>query len=136
MRKIDTEWGCRGASAVEFALVLPVLLLILFGIIEYGWLLTTQIVLTNAVSEGARAAVRAEEAADAISYAETAVNEAFWIPGMKESLQTDGVETEFHDDPRRIEVRVPGLPYKPLTGFLPAQLIPQTIAAKSVMAFP
>lgn len=44
----------RGASAVEFALVLPLLVLILFGIIELGRLYNMQISLTGAAREGAR----------------------------------------------------------------------------------
>ena len=44
----------RGAAAVEFALVLPVLLLILFGIIDFGRALNAQIELTGAAREGAR----------------------------------------------------------------------------------
>src|SRR5262249_34614720 len=43
-----------GASAVEFALLLPVLMMILFGIIEFGFALYQQAVLTNASREGAR----------------------------------------------------------------------------------
>ncbi|MEO7858934.1 MAG: TadE/TadG family type IV pilus assembly protein [Nitrospirales bacterium] len=43
-----------GASAVEFALLLPVLVLILFGIIELGLALYQQSILTNASREGAR----------------------------------------------------------------------------------
>ena len=43
-----------GASAVEFALVLPLLMLILFGIIEFGLALYRQAILTNASREGAR----------------------------------------------------------------------------------
>jgi Flp pilus assembly protein TadG len=46
----------RGAAAVEFALVLPVLLLILFGIIDFGRALNAQIELTGAAREGARLA--------------------------------------------------------------------------------
>lgn len=46
----------RGAAAVEFALVLPVLLLILFGIIDFGRALNAQITLTQAAREGARLA--------------------------------------------------------------------------------
>jgi hypothetical protein len=46
----------RGAAAVEFALVLPVLLLIIFGIIDFGRMLTAKITLTEAAREGARAA--------------------------------------------------------------------------------
>ena len=46
----------RGAVAVEFALLLPVLLLIVFGIIDFGRMLNAQITLTQAAREGARLA--------------------------------------------------------------------------------
>lgn len=47
----------RGASAVEFALVLPLLMMILFGIIEFGIALYRQAILTNASREGARVGI-------------------------------------------------------------------------------
>jgi Flp pilus assembly protein TadG len=46
----------RGAAAVEFALLLPVLLLLIFGIIDFGRALNAQITLTQAAREGARLA--------------------------------------------------------------------------------
>jgi Flp pilus assembly protein TadG len=46
----------RGASAVEFALVAPVLFLFIFGMIEFGRLVMVQQILTNAGREGARLA--------------------------------------------------------------------------------
>jgi Flp pilus assembly protein TadG len=46
----------RGAAAVELALVLPLLLVLLFGIVDFGRMLNAQIVLTEAAREGARAA--------------------------------------------------------------------------------
>lgn len=46
--------GRRGGSAAEFALVLPMLLLISFGIIEFGLVLYDQAMITNASREGAR----------------------------------------------------------------------------------
>jgi Flp pilus assembly protein TadG len=42
---------------VEFALVVPILLLIVFGIINFGVLFSQQLTLNNAVREGARKAV-------------------------------------------------------------------------------
>ena len=44
----------RGASAVELAIVLPVLLLVLGGIIDFGRAFTTQMAVTQAAREGAR----------------------------------------------------------------------------------
>ncbi len=44
----------RGASAVEFAIILPLLVLLAFGIIELGFLLYDQAMITNASREGAR----------------------------------------------------------------------------------
>ena len=44
----------RGAVMVEFAIVLPVLLLILLGIIEFGRAYNTQVSIQAAAREGAR----------------------------------------------------------------------------------
>lgn len=54
-RRADSE-GVRerGAVAVEFALLLPLLLLIIFGLIDFGRALNAQITLTQAAREGAR----------------------------------------------------------------------------------
>jgi len=47
----------RGVAAAEFALVLPVLLLILFGTIEFGMMMYGREIVTNAAREGARAGI-------------------------------------------------------------------------------
>lgn len=47
----------RGAAAVEFALVLPVLLILVFGIVEFSVALYDKAVITNASREGARAGI-------------------------------------------------------------------------------
>jgi len=48
--------GDRGAAAVEFALLLPLLLLLVFGIIDFGRAINAQITLTQAARTGARLA--------------------------------------------------------------------------------
>jgi Flp pilus assembly protein TadG len=55
-RQAATDPRDRGATAVEFALLLPVLLLLLFGIIDFGRALNAQVTLTQAAREGARLA--------------------------------------------------------------------------------
>ncbi|WP_434782505.1 TadE/TadG family type IV pilus assembly protein [Ferrovum myxofaciens] len=44
----------RGVAAVEFALIFPLMLLLMFGIIELGTMMYDQIMVTNAAREGAR----------------------------------------------------------------------------------
>jgi Flp pilus assembly protein TadG len=52
MKKIINE-TC-GAALVEFAIITPLLFVLLFGIIEFGIVLYDQAVITNASREGAR----------------------------------------------------------------------------------
>jgi Flp pilus assembly protein TadG len=68
----------RGASAVEFAIVFPVLFLVLAGIIDFGRAYFYQVQLTNAAREGARAASVSTLTADQIK-ARTAAA----VPGMQ-----------------------------------------------------
>ena len=47
----------HGATAVEFAIVFPLLILLLFGIIEFSVILYDKAMITNASREGARAGI-------------------------------------------------------------------------------
>ncbi|QTA86740.1 TadE/TadG family type IV pilus assembly protein [Desulfonema magnum] len=131
----------QGTSALEFALVAPVLLLILFGIIEYGWYVTHWIVLNNAVSAGVRAGIKANEweDEDPETLALSAVKEACWIVQLNDrDIDIEIIPYE-KDSPRRLKVTVASLKYKPVTGYLSVvsnAIIPQHLAAKAVMAFP
>jgi Flp pilus assembly protein TadG len=49
-----TQQNERGSAAVEFAIVLPVLLMLLMGIIEFGHAYNAQLTLTQAAREGVR----------------------------------------------------------------------------------
>ncbi len=49
--------GEEGAAAVEFALVLPILVVLLLGMMEFGLVFYRQQVITNASREGARAGI-------------------------------------------------------------------------------
>lgn len=60
----------HGAVIVEFALVLPLLAALLFGIVEFGLLFYNKQVLTNASREGARAGIAYEQKSKIISIVE------------------------------------------------------------------
>ena len=64
-----------GAAAVEFALVLPILCMLLFGIISFGFAMSDKIALVNAVREGAR-------------FGASTVNDANW--GASVLARTEG----------------------------------------------
>ncbi len=134
--------GQSGAAAVEFALVLPLLLLILFSILEYGWFMTHQLVLTHAVAAGARAGVQANEwddenPEDPVEEARRVVRASFWPFEISE--QDIAADDEFRltsNGPRMIEVTVSDIAYGGLTGYLPTALLPKRLNAKAVMVFP
>jgi TadE-like protein len=57
-----TRWFTRarsedGAQLIEFALVLPLLLFVVLGVVEFGFIFQRYEVVTNAAREGARLAV-------------------------------------------------------------------------------
>jgi Flp pilus assembly protein TadG len=74
----------RGAAAIELALVLPLLLLIVVGIISYGYLLSFRQALSQGASEGARAA-----AVSALPSASQKVAQA--VAGLNDALGSYGV---------------------------------------------
>ena len=122
----------KGIASIELVLVLPILLLILFGIVEYGWVMKTQVNLNNAASEGARAVIKEQDADDLEQVAEAAITEV--IGNSAKVIVCTTVTTD--TAPSRVKVAISGWPYVPLTGFLPPALLPSALSAKAVMAFP
>jgi Flp pilus assembly protein TadG len=75
--------GERGASAVEFGLIVPILLILVLGIVEFGHAFQVQGTLSAAAREGARAmALRNDQAQakDAVQAAAAALN-----PGVSDA---------------------------------------------------
>ena len=72
-----TRWVClnkiKGVAALEFALIFPVLFLVLYGILSYSLVFAAQHSLSQAAAEGARAAVRFQSASDTLAKRKEAV---------------------------------------------------------------
>lgn len=52
------KWRKRhGQSMVEAAIVLPIFLLVLLGILDFGWILSNQLMVNNGSRDGARLAI-------------------------------------------------------------------------------
>ncbi|UOQ91186.1 pilus assembly protein [Agromyces endophyticus] len=70
-RQRDCE---RGAAAVEFALILIPLLVLLLGIIEFGYVFNQQLTVTNAAREGARVLAITKDSGEATAAAASAAS--------------------------------------------------------------
>jgi Flp pilus assembly protein TadG len=78
----------RGAELIELAIALPLLLFVVMGIVDFGFLFQRYLVLTNAAMEGARVAVLpgysiADAQARATTYATTG-----GVPGPVNAVAT------------------------------------------------
>ena len=90
----------KGASIVEFALVLPILLALVMGIIEFGWLFNGHIMITGAAREGARQAIvgkSVEEViaavhnhADPVRFQGLTANVVYGEPGEETTVTVSG----------------------------------------------
>jgi Flp pilus assembly protein TadG len=79
----------RGAELIEMVVVLPLLLMVLFGIIDFGFMFQRYVVLTNAAMEGARVGIlpgytNADAQTRATTYAATG-----GVPGTVTAVATN-----------------------------------------------
>lgn len=104
----------RGTAAIEFGLVLPLLMLILVGIIDFGNIYFTRLAMTNAAREGARVGVTMNEA-NAEGAALAAANAYLDQAGITASVTAT---TPSQENPT-VTVTVTIDPYEPLIGLVP-----------------
>jgi len=99
MRNGRDERDDHGAAAVEMALVLPILILLVGGIIDFGFAFNTQISLTHAAREGVRVEAVTGNTADA----ETTALAAFQAPAASD-VEADVTRECPHPDGARLVV--------------------------------
>lgn len=96
MKKIlEFKRNTDGQSLVEFALILPFLILLILGMIEFGWILNGQITLTSATREGARVAIVYESSVDASTAVQSAVSKSAESSSL--TIEDDGINTTFEN---------------------------------------
>ena len=89
----------RGAALLELAIIIPVLLLLILGLVEFGWIFNGYITLTGVAREGARVAAVGGDYVGAIE------QHAQSLPALNASLAQISGGAEQGDD---IYVRVTG----------------------------
>lgn len=65
----------RGQALVEFALILPVLMLLIVGVMEFGLIINQYMVVTEAAREGARSAALGDSNATITTVVKTAASQ-------------------------------------------------------------
>jgi len=125
----------RGASLVEFAMVAPFLLLLILGMVEFGWLFAQNLDVRHGAREGARlAAVNFPEGPPPNS-GSPSTNTAALVTEICSRMQTpenaDLTITSAGDvgDPATVTVNAPG---ETLTGFIDF-LLPSTLILTSTV---
>jgi Flp pilus assembly protein TadG len=121
----------RGGQAVEFALILPILLMVFSGIIDYSWYFHNQNILTQAIrsaSRGASVLDSQESELTPCNFATEEVNSNLNDMGI--SNQGRSISSQIiSGSESRLEVLI-DQPYQPLFGLT---LVPQSILVKTVV---
>ena len=121
----------RGVAAVELAICLPILILLVCGSIEFGLLFYNQQVITNASREGVRAGIVTEtETADIIQIVENYCNGKLINLNGANELQTDAVTVSAPDAQNDRTVRITydyNFLFAGILGFTEKTLSAQTI---------
>jgi Flp pilus assembly protein TadG len=121
----------RAIASLEFVIILPVLLILLLGMLEYGWLLTKQGELVNAAREGARVGARVDATVGDINamidarMADAGMGGAGYTPTI-----TPGVDA---GDPVTVRVTVPYDGTLELVGFFLVP-VPDALSAEVTMS--
>lgn len=108
----------KGQAMVEFALVLPVLLILVLGSIDAGWLLYAKISTTAAAREAARA-VSVLDKTEYGQFQSIANDKATIVPGN----EVVSVIPNSYTEGAKMTVTVT-TSVTPLVGFLPTSIIP------------
>ncbi len=104
-----------GTAAIEFGLILPLLLVVLVGILNYGQIHFVRLTMTNAAREGARVGVTMPDT-DAQAAAIAAANAYLTSANVSSAVVTATVPSQANPT---VTVTVTIDPFEPLIGLVP-----------------
>ncbi|ADL11781.1 TadE/TadG family type IV pilus assembly protein [Acetohalobium arabaticum] len=118
----------RGQALVELALVLPVLLLILFGIVEFGRIFHAYLVIANAARVGAREGAITNDDTDIKDAVRTAADHSLDLNRLSIAISPDPANRN-KGDSLTVEVDYDVEVFAPII----AQLVPDPFPINSTM---
>ena len=107
----------RGSNAIEFALILPVLMAFLTGIMDYGWFFSQQISMIHAVRDGVRAGATTAQEDNPVTVCEERIRDSLAAAGFTGTVAMD-VQLSGSRPDQAITAAV-STSYAPLVGFVP-----------------
>jgi Flp pilus assembly protein TadG len=113
-QRMESERNRRGAVAVEFALVLPLLMMLVFGIIDFGRAYYTLNQVISSVREGARYAAVLEDPMAQQADIRKVVTD-FTVPMGGKRITSGQVEIALDQVTGRVTVRVRNYPFELIT---------------------
>ena len=133
-RNVTPRHRQRGVAAVEFALVLPLLLTVVMGAIDWGWFFFIDQVVTNCAREAARAGTLlapppTSKTSDAVSAANQAGSDFLKAVKFKDQGVDASVVTVNGGNAIKVTVTYP---VGSLTGLL-SNIMPANVHATAVM---
>lgn len=123
-----SKQNARGTAALELAILMPLLMLILFGIVDWGYAFYVDLTLTNAVREGARVGVTRQSSSEAIADAQTVAGNYIEHIGLNNQVN---ISANMVNEQLAVEAAIEN--FKPLIGFLPDNALPGRLAAQAIM---
>ena len=121
--------GERGQSMVEFAAVMTIFLVLVFGIAEFGFVILNSVRLTNAANDAARVgALKGGTDAQAITAANTATSSLISCPTQTPQTDRSGTPTQL-----TMTVLCDYHPVTPLGSFLTTLNLNVTLKGSAVM---
>jgi hypothetical protein len=130
----------RGGNAIEFALTLPLFLMVVVGLMDYGYLFAMQAGIDNAVAMACREGAMEDPGLGPTLPVDTAESQldlraAIFCGGVSCTKSVSDLQTGVYEVPNRTLRCEITRPMNPLVGFLPAAMYPATINSVSYYRF-
>jgi Flp pilus assembly protein TadG len=109
----------HGAAAVEMAIVLPLLLVLVFGIVDFGRLLFAEVMVTGAAREGARMVAMGYSTADATTRIQAASPGLGFAGGLATPTYTTCPASPTPTDAASATVQTAGFDWLLVDAFVP-----------------
>jgi Flp pilus assembly protein TadG len=131
MRRLRRRNGQRGGAAVEFALILPLFLTLVFGTMEYGWVFYQHFGMASAVRDGLRLGVTISQNATPDPKTSAVKRTQDLLAGVGISPTSVTINAKYTGaSPSKTMTLSATMLYKPLIGFVPT---PKNIAYAMTM---